>query len=145
MIGLKGYIFDMDGILADTESAHQLAESMTLSEFGVSLDDSDKEMYTGVNEAFFWSDLDRRFNLGDPIGLASKSREFFFKVAEGISAFDGVTDVLDHIRSTGSPIAVASSSDRVVVDFVLARLGIRDFFSAIVTGDEVLRDRKSVV
>ncbi len=134
----KAVIFDMDGVLADSEDIHKQVEDQILGEYGVSLNPEDKDRYAGVDERFFWSDLSDRYNLGlDFLETVEKKRSIFFKVAEGVRSFEGVKELLELLRSKDIPMVVASSSEPMVLKYVISRLGFEDYFQDLISGMDV--------
>lgn len=134
----KAVIFDMDGVLADSEPTHVAVEQRILEHYGIKLDESDHSRYKGTTEKFFWTDIIKRNNLdASYLELSNKKRELFFKAAEGITAFDGAKKILTELKSNRFLTAVASSSHRDVIEYILMRLNIKECFDVIVSGDEV--------
>jgi HAD superfamily hydrolase (TIGR01509 family) len=138
----KAVIFDMDGVLADSEPAHVAVEQRILEQYGIKLDDAELSMYKGVTEKFFWTDIIKKNKLNvNYLELSNKKRELFFKAAEGITAFEGVGEILRAIKSEGLLTAVASSSQRDVVEYILMRLNIKQYFDEIVSGNDVINGK----
>jgi len=140
----EAVIFDMDGVLADSEGIHKQVEDKILGKYGVSLSSEDMERYAGVDERFFWNDLSERYGLGlDFLTTLEKKRQIFFRVAEGIRSFEGVKELLELLKTNDVPLAVASSSEPNIVKYVLARLGFDHYFDKTVSGMDVPRGKPS--
>ena len=132
----------MDGVLADSEHWHVKVENEILKESGVELTEKDFERYKGVTENFFWNDLIKRHNITTTyFDLVKKKRDLFLNIADGIESFEGVRELLSTLKSKGFQMAVASSSDGLIVDYILMRLGIKDCFDKIVSGDQVVNGK----
>jgi HAD superfamily hydrolase (TIGR01509 family) len=134
---LSAVIFDLDGLLADTERLHCRAYQMALEEHDVQLADCDY--------AEHWI----RFGKGiadwvtlqglkvDPHALRlRKSKHYLDLLASALKPMEGALELLDFL-SGRAKMALASSSYRDAVDGVLAGLGIADYFDVIVSGLDV--------
>ena len=74
----KAIIFDMDGVLADSEPLHVRAETSILEKQGIRLSEKEWAGYKGVTEKFFWTDLNSKYKLGkDHLALAAEKRDAF--------------------------------------------------------------------
>lgn len=132
-------IFDLDGLLADTEPLHCRAYQDALRCKGVGLTETDYIEHwvrtgKGIRE---WVD-DHALVL-DPVALrAYKSRRYLELLASSLRPMDGALELLTELRGNKT-LALASSSYRDAVDGVLAGLGIGHYFAAIVSGLDVAR------
>ena len=132
-------IFDLDGLLADTERLHCLAYQKALQLHGAILTDHEYGEHwvrrgRGIGE---WL-TGRGLNL-DPVALrAHKSRCYLDLLVSELRPMDGALALLARLHGR-KKIALASSSYRDAVEGVLAGLGCGDFFQVVVTGLDVSR------
>lgn len=132
-------IFDMDGVLLDSEPLHENARQSMFRKYGIDPGD-DLPDPVGKSSSGFWRIVMERYGIqGDPYLL---EKEQYHLVAEQIrdnhvQPSDGLVELLDMARSSGIKIGLASSSTRVLVDDTLRLLGIKDYFDYTVSGDEV--------
>ena len=134
---LSAVIFDLDGLLADTERLHCLAYQMAFKDHGFKLEDCDYVEHwvrfgKGIVE---WVKLQ---NLAvDPHALRlRKTKHYLDLLASALRPMDGALELLEFL-SGRVRIALASSSYRDAVDGVLAGLGIAGYFEVIVSGLDV--------
>jgi len=137
---LKVVIFDMDGLMLDTESIYRLAWIQTASEFGFSLDDALYLQFVGRHLDDCKTMLLQVF--GDQFPLSSFLRKSLLACrqhidAYGVSAKPGLLELLDFVAATGLRTAVATSSGRAHAQKCMGELAGR--FDVIVTGDDVTR------
>ena len=132
-------IFDLDGLLADTECLHYRAYQMALEKHGVPLEDREyAEHWVRLGKGIAdWLAI-RGLTL-DPDALRlSKAGHYLDLLATSLRPMDGAWELLNFL-SGRTRIALASSSYRDAIDGVLAGLGIGDFFEVIVSGLDVAR------
>jgi HAD superfamily hydrolase (TIGR01509 family) len=136
---ISSVIFDLDGLLADTEPLHCQAYQMAFSEQGVALDEPAYcEHWVRSGKGIVdWVAL-HRLEL-DPHQLrARKSEHYLNLLSLSLRPMDGALELLDAIYGK-TKIALASSSYPDAIDGVLAGLKIAHFFEVIVSGLDVAR------
>jgi HAD superfamily hydrolase (TIGR01509 family) len=132
-------IFDMDGVLVDSEPLHLRATNEVLALSDAELSAEDNRVYLGTNEFSYWTALKERFELPGTVEslMAVKHRATHRLLREELPVMDGVVEFVAAAASRGLKLAVASGSDRDLIDFVLAGSGLAPYIEAIAAGDEV--------
>lgn len=136
---IKAVIFDMDGVISDTEDCHRFATDKALFAYGVDVKKVDLSSYTGKSSRFVLSDIIKRNNIDTTFEefLQLKTKFFFEGLEQYLKPIPGVIELIKKIKAANFKLAVGSSSDRVVIEFVLKRFKVYDLFQAISSGDEV--------
>jgi len=138
------FIFDMDGVLVDSESMYRSMNKEFLQSRGYLISDMQYDGYIGIHAHTMWADLKDKANLQESvkelIEWEKKAKTDLLSHGE-LRPVSGVHDLLDILWSKGINMAVASSSLRTNVDIVLSRLNIRHFFKHSVSGDEVIKGK----
>ena len=140
---LRAIIFDMDGVICDSERLHMRAFQHVLS--GVGIPTTDQEYY----DKYLAHDDRGSFEAayrehGQPLPepstmrsiLAKKTQYFEVLIKEHLVIYPGVDPFLRK-ASIKYSLALASGARRLEVEYVLKKAKIRDIFTAIVTADEV--------
>jgi sugar-phosphatase len=128
---IRAMIFDMDGVLVDSEPLWRLAERRIFAEIGIELTDSDCEQTMGMrtDEVIqFWY---RRSPWDGPSPAAVEARledRMVELIAERATAMAGVEESIAMARAEGLALGLATSSTHVLIDAVLAKLGLADTF-----------------
>lgn len=132
-------IFDLDGLLADTEKLHWRAYHEALKAHGAVLAESEYvEHWVRAGKGIGDWVAQCGLNL-DPLALrAHKSKRYLELLATELRPMAGALELLEKLRGKKT-LALASSSYRDAVDGVLRGLDIGHYFQAIVSGLDVAR------
>ncbi|WOF74219.1 HAD family phosphatase [Parvibaculaceae bacterium PLY_AMNH_Bact1] len=132
-------LFDMDGTLIDTESAYleEWVRAAALQGFEITQD--------LWHQMLGLPTVDCHRLVQDAFGASFKLDEFATeyrarlneKLQSHVPVMPGVFDLLHDLKAKGMPLAVATSATRKSADAYLATAGLREFFSHIVTRDDV--------
>jgi len=143
---MKGIIFDMDGVLIDSEPQQVEVDIKILRTFGIEIKPKEFLPFTGMDSLKVFEFFQKKYNL-------NVSAERLFQIKKEL-IFDEMKNNL-HIMPNFSDMkealidipnvkyAIASSSPRVSVDIVIEQLGWKNFLSCSVTGDEVTNSKPS--
>jgi HAD superfamily hydrolase (TIGR01509 family) len=134
---IAALIFDLDGLLADTEQLHCKAYQRALSETGVDLCETDyAEHWVRAGKGIAdWVTLHHL--TCDPNALRLRKAQHYLELlGSSLRPMEGALQILGAFHGR-MKIALASSSYRDAVDGVLSGLGIAHFFQVIVSGLDV--------
>jgi HAD superfamily hydrolase (TIGR01509 family) len=137
---IKGIIFDMDGVISDTQNLHSKVESELLARFGVIISPEEiTKLYSGVRTKEFFNDLlsDTRVSFDLDSLMDEKWLRMSEYASKSVVPIDGSVDLIKRLYSQGYSLAVASASNFKYVKTVLKTLDVFDYFSFIVSGDMV--------
>ncbi|VAH90178.1 unnamed protein product [Triticum turgidum subsp. durum] len=138
---VSAVLFDMDGVLCNSEEPSRRAAVDVFAEMGVDVTVDDFIPFTGTGEANFLGGVARVKGVKDFSTESAKKRFFeiyldkYAKPNSGIG-FPGALELIMECKNAGLKVAVASSADRVKVDANLAAAGLPvSLFDAIVSAD----------
>lgn len=136
---IEAVIFDVDGVLVDSEPLHLDATNRVLAKYDKQLSAEDNTAYLGMDELSYWKALIERFDLdADPEALGRERITLaLVLIREGILSLPGVAECITGLLMRGLRLAAASSSSREVVDAILQELGLKASFQTVICGDEV--------
>jgi HAD superfamily hydrolase (TIGR01509 family) len=136
---ISGIIFDLDGLLADTERLHCRAYQTALSEHGLAISESDyAEHWVRFGKGIGDWLVQHGWNLEPQELRARKSAHYQQLLVSSLRPMEGAMGLLNALHGK-KKIALASSSYRDAVDGVLAGLGAAHYFDVIVSGLDVPR------
>jgi HAD superfamily hydrolase (TIGR01509 family) len=138
----QAILFDMDGLLVDSEPVWGRAEQALMQSWGAPWTEADMHACrgTGIPETARRM-AERAGRPFDPERDPTALVEAFLALVPTIEAKPGAVELVDAARDAGLRLAVASSSPRRVVNRVLAERGLWSRFEVIVTGDDVVRKK----
>lgn len=140
---VTGVIFDMDGLMFDTEPLWKACWAPALALFGLEELPGLADAARGMAAPQTVPVIERFYGPG--VDAAGIRREFdrlaAERFAQGVPKKPGLDDLLAYLEEEGLPRAVASSSPRALVEGNLARSGLAGAFSAVVAGGEVTRSK----
>ena len=139
---LKAVIFDMDGVISDSERLYVDVKNEALASLGIYDVPYEYHMqFIGTTHEYQWKVMSRDFHAEhisteEYLEVLYATKDRIFREA-GIAPIRGVLEFIDHVKKAGYPIAVASSSTIEEIREMLDSFGITQWFDALVSGWEV--------
>jgi HAD superfamily hydrolase (TIGR01509 family) len=143
MDGLNAVIFDMDGVIVDSEPRHERAFLETVTELGYGdthgLRFAD---YIGRSDHELWVDFINKNQPSHTLAelLALKRERVARIIQREQPLFDGLYELVEKLAAK-CPLALASGSERLIVDEVLKLRDLGRFFAASVSASDIPRGR----
>jgi len=136
-------IFDMDGVLVDSEPAITYASLEALKERGILAKYEDFKPFTGMGDDKFIAGVCEKYGAQYDPSMKARAYEIYIKrAAEWVKVFPWSKPVLSKLHGAGYRLAVASASDVIKVECNLRQIGVdTSIFAAIVTGSDVERKK----
>lgn len=138
---LKAVLFDMDGVIVDTEPLHKKAYFMMFSHYNIKVSESLFESFTGQSTINVCKSLCNTFKLEiTPETLMLKKREFFkhlFFNDDSLKLIDGVLDLIKDYYSNGLILVLASSASMPTINNVFNRFDLNQYFKAKISGADL--------
>jgi len=139
-----GVIFDMDGVLLDSEPFICKAAMMMFAERGLVVKPEDFLPFVGAGEDRFIGGVAEKY--GFPLELqADKKRtyEIYLEIIKGqLYPLDGAVSFLETCRKSGKKMALATSADYIKMAGNLKEIGIHpSSFNAVITGENVIHKK----
>jgi len=142
--GLQAVVFDLDGVIVDTEQVWDEVREQLAGEWGGRYVPEAQRAMMGMSSTE-WSQY-----LHDVVGLAQSPEEISREVVRRMLAryrvelplIEGAVEAVRELARS-FPLAVASSSNRPLIDAVLETAGVAGLFTATVSSEEVARGKPS--
>lgn len=137
---MKAFIFDMDGVLLDSEPLHFASDMKTMRHFGIQVTTNELEEFVGMVDREMMTILKRRHNAPHSVPEMmeyQRNTKVAALKASDIGPIDGIRELLAELKARQIKLAVASSSPRKFIDAALSKLEITPYFEIILSGEEV--------
>ena len=138
---IKCVIFDMDGVIIDSEAIHKKAYYETFNEIGVTVSDTLYKTLTGSSTINAFQKLVNHFQLDlNPEELVLNKRKRyvnFFGNEPNLHLVSGVEKLIKHLHKKGHTLVLASSSSMVNINRVFKRFDLDQYFTAKISGADL--------
>ncbi len=139
-IDVAAVIFDMDGVIMNSEPFHMQVELDLLHELNVPEDKKTFQRFTGTTARHMWETTIKEYNLSVTVEAMLKRAEQnkyeqFDRWIKG--PIEGIPELLELLQSTSIPCGVASSSPLDYVKFVMNKLALTSYFETMTGGNEI--------
>lgn len=142
---IKCVIFDMDGVIIDSEEIHKKAYYETFTSIGVNVTDDLYKTLTGSSTINAFQKLVAHFKLDlDPETLVLDKRKRyvnFFEIDPKLHLVKGVEELIKHCYDKGLTLVLASSSAMVNIDRVFNRFNLNQYFTAKISGADLTESK----
>lgn len=135
-----GVIFDMDGVIIDSEPIHFTCEKEMFKQFGIAVSDEEHNRFVGTPDETMWSILDSRYGL--PVKIAEAIQLCRSLYMSGLKKYPivpipHIPELLAELAGKGFSLALASSSPHEQINYILETFGFKAYFQATVSGEDV--------
>jgi beta-phosphoglucomutase len=140
---LTTIIFDLDGVIIDTEPLHARTKRMAFDHYGVSVPEnlyaefkgrSDEDMVRYVVEHYGAASLEWK-------DVLARKHELFSEHAGEIEVVPGALEFIAAARGHFDKLALVTSAIRRNQEYASRRFGLSSFFDVIVTGEDITRTK----
>ena len=137
---LQTVIFDMDGVIVDTEPVHNYAYYQHFKELGIEVSAEMYASFTGNSTKNVFQKIKDHFGVAEDIPtLVEKKRSLFndaFDTKADLFLLEGVEELIKQLHQNGIQLILASSSSKVTINRVFNRFNLHTYFSYIVSGED---------
>jgi beta-phosphoglucomutase len=142
---IRTVIFDMDGVIIDTEPIHHHAFFTQFAELGITVSDALYASFLGSSTRNVFQQLKQEFNLPQEVpALLQRKRELFnqaFDTDAGLDLLPGVRALIEDLQAHGVQLVLASSASKATIARVFQRFGLAPYFSHTVSGEDFAQSK----
>lgn len=138
---LKAVIFDMDGVIIDSEPLHHYAYHRMFEDVNIKVSDKQYESFTGQSTINICKKLCDIFQLEETpeylVSLKRKHYEYVFENDKDFDLIDGVLDLIKDYHSNGLTLVLGSSASMPGIERVFKRFDLNKYFIAKLSGADL--------
>lgn len=137
---IQTVIFDMDGVIVDTEPVHHYAFRQHFEQLSIEVSPEMYASFTGNSTRNVFQKLKHHFQLSQDVEvLIDTKRQLFneaFDQKEDLHLLDGVEDLIKELHQNGMQLILASSSAKVTINRIFNRFNLHQYFTHIISGED---------
>lgn len=137
---IQTVIFDMDGVIVDTEPVHKYAYDQHFKELGIEVSEDLYATFTGNSTRNVFQKLKEHFNLSHDVEeLILRKRHLFneaFDTKPDLELIPGVFALIEDLHRHGIQLILASSASKSTINRVFSRFKLHCYFTHQVSGED---------
>ncbi|SFP79900.1 HAD family hydrolase [Hymenobacter arizonensis] len=142
---IRTVIFDMDGVIIDTEPTHRAAFFTLFEELGILVTPEEYNTFLGKSTRNVFQTLKQQYHLQQDVeDLLARKRALFNKSFDedaGLDLLPGVRNLLDDLQAHDVQLVLASSASKGTIARVFQRFELTPYFSHVVSGEDFERSK----
>ncbi|MEH1006585.1 HAD family phosphatase [Winogradskyella sp. ECml5-4] len=142
---LKAVLFDMDGVIVDTEPLHRKAYYQMFKDVNVEVDDTLYESFTGQSTINICNRLVDHFNLDKQpehlVNIKRKHFKYLFENDSDLTLIEGVLECIKDYHANGVKLVVASSASMPNIERIFNRFNLNPFFIGKFSGADLEKSK----
>ncbi|MCG6190991.1 HAD family hydrolase [Maribellus maritimus] len=129
-------IFDMDGVLVNSEPFYFEVEKQNFEKLGLNITDEEHQTFQGTATDLMWKRLKTKYKLPHSIpelvNMTNSIVTPYFESLENIDPMPGIKELIQLLIKKNIPLAVASSSYPDVIELILKKTRLKEYFGVVV-------------
>jgi HAD superfamily hydrolase (TIGR01509 family) len=138
---IQAVIFDLDGVIIDSEPIHFSIEQKMFKDLKIEICEPEHSSYVGMSSENMWDDIIRKYLLPYCTQeLVQKKHLLYLQYLSrvgNLQPIDGIETLIKTLNENGCKVLVASSSPAEIINIVLQKFSLENYFTAKISGTEL--------
>lgn len=137
---VKAFIFDMDGVIIDSEPIHNKVLAAKLTKYNIPTKDINFDKFIGMASTEVFSHFIVNYQIphtAEELTLSHMQEFKDYLCSHKLQAIEGIIPLLDELKSQKIALAIASSSPLDIIKHVVKSFNIDDYFQVLVSGEDL--------
>lgn len=143
ILQVRAVVFDLDGVLLDSEPLHFRAARRVFDSFGHALSEDEYRRSIGLGAVETWTAWKARHGLAPEVAelIARDEKARLEEIRRGVDPIPAAVAMARNLQAAAVPLAIASSSTPETIDAELAALDLTEVFPLRVSGEHVAQSK----
>lgn len=141
---IKALVFDLDGVIIDSECINTELTLQVLRDVGVKSDSDEISKFIGMQNEKMWKILIDRHEIKESVEQLMTRQKIYIQerfLNGELEPIDGVTDLLELAKGKKINIALATSAPRDYAEYILNKIKAAEYFDVLLTSDEITKSK----
>jgi beta-phosphoglucomutase len=140
---IKAVIFDLDGVIVDSEDAHIESEKRAFAKYGVNISAAELHKYAGATAKAMFTELINKYRLKTTFQQMIKIKEeaLYRLLDEDAEPMEGAIGLIDRLKEANVKLAIASSSNKKWIEYILKKLGMTSLFDRVIGAEDAAHSK----
>lgn len=133
-------IFDMDGVLVDSEPHYRKVNGRIFQELGIAMTPTEHDGYVGLSAEGMWTNIKAKHGLKQSVEALvqnEKTQQYANFETTDLAPIPGVKPLIESLKAQGVKLAVGSSSALNIIELLTTKTGLRQLFDHVQSGESV--------
>jgi HAD superfamily hydrolase (TIGR01509 family) len=139
---MQAVIFDMDGVIINSEPIHQKTELDALAAHGLKIENKNLSFLSGATRNAFKKGISEKYDFHPDWDLLFEHKDqYFYQLMQDVEPIPGVLSFIEDLQQNGVKLAIATSGQERSMNFVLDKFNLKTAFGATISASDVTKSK----
>ena len=142
---IETIIFDLDGVIIDSEPIHFSVEKELFREFDVDVSYEKHMSFVGNSSKNMWAEVKKlgkiKYSVEELVRINEEKYLQYLNNIKDIEPIPGVKEIINEVYNNKLNLVIASSSSRIIINTVIHKFNLTQYFSVVISGAELTNSK----